>query len=83
MLHSKDLLGDDATTFQSRHELIIGCSSIPLYDTATSNQAQEVVQRDAIPPVDLLCLVSVLQEALFWQHNDVPGFGAVLTVCWL
>lgn len=62
MLHSRDLLGDDAAALQSRHKLIIGRSSISLYDTATSNKAQEVVQRHGVPSVDLLCLVSILQK---------------------
>ena len=73
VLHGRDLLGDDATAFQSRHEVIIGCSSISLYDTATSNKAQEVVQRGAVPSVHLLSLVSVLQKGFCCQQDSVPG----------
>lgn len=83
MLHSKDLLGDDATTNQSRHKLIISCSSISLYDTATSNEAQEVVQRDAVPSMHLLSSASVLQKGFYCQHNSFMlryGADCVLTV---
>lgn len=82
MLHSKDLLGDDATTNQGRHKLIISCSSISLYDTATSNEAQEVVQRDAVPSMHLLS-ASVLHKGFYFQHNSFMlryGADCVLTV---
>lgn len=74
MLQSKGLLGDDATTLQSSHKLIIGCSSISFYDTSTPNQAQEVVQRYAVPPLRLLRLISVLQK-----DRCVPCYKALLT----
>lgn len=66
----RDLLDDHTTTLQVGHQLVIVGSNIPLYDTSSTNESQEVMKRNAVSSLRPLCLLlSLLNKAKFSSEH--------------